>query len=536
MDSPAGAAVTLRERVLLELARRDKSDIQETFQAITEAAAVVLDVARVSIWALVDGGAPLDASIDLGTRIVCKDLYLSNEQKHVSFLPIHGHDFPAYLRALHERRTITADDAQADPRTAELTTFYLKPLGISSMMDVPIWHHGQVYGVLCFEHVGPLRRWRPDEQAFAINMTDIASGCLEAAEHLAGRRCWEILAESLSEGVAVMDARGGVVACNRAARRTFIERAGLESWAELPGAIELVDAADRPIPAVDWPFQRMLRGERVEGEIYGVVFKRTGERRYLRLTFSPAYEAGRVEYVAVIVVDATEEMFVERLKRELLAGVAHELKTPLAIAKGYAQQLESAKARPNGLDGMLGAIVRACDRMDHLSETLLDLASMILGRLRLTQERVDLADIARAVIARAERSAPSHRFHVELKPGLYVVVDSARIAQALRHLIENAVSYSAPGSAIDVLTSTDERNVTLTVRDQGVGIPDSMKAGVFTLFFKAHAGTARDKGGLGVGLYLAREILRRHGGDLTCESEEGVGSSFHIVLPLARSA
>lgn len=535
MDMPAGAAVTLRERVLLELARRGRSDIQETFQALTEAAASVLDVARVSIWALVDGGAPLAADVDLGTRIVCKDLYLSSERRHVSFLPIHGHDFPAYLRALHERRTITADDAQADPRTAELAAFYLKPLGISSMMDVPIWRRGQVYGVLCLEHVGPLRRWRAEEQAFAINLADIASGCLEAAEHDAGERCWEILIESLSEGVIVMDARGVTVVCNQAARESFLAKGGIRSWNELAASVDLVDAADRVIPAVDWPFQRVLRGERVQGEIYGVVFKQTGERRYLRLTCSAAYEAGRLEYVACVVVDATEEMFFERLKRELLAGLAHELKTPLAIAKGYAQQLESVKSTPDGLAGMLGGIVRACDRMDHLSETLLDLAGMILGRMCLTRERVDLAELTRSVLARAERGARSHRFHVELQPGLFVVVDSARISQALRHLIENAMSYSAPGSEIDVFSSTDECNVTLTVRDHGVGIPDAMKRGVFTLFFKAHAGTERDKGGLGVGLYLAREILRRHGGDLTCESEEGVGSSFRMVLPLARA-
>ncbi|MBX3207744.1 MAG: GAF domain-containing protein [Labilithrix sp.] len=535
MDTSAGAAVTLRERVLLELARRDKSDIQETFQALTEAAAVVLDVVRVSVWALVDGGAPLGPGIDLDTRIICKDLYLANERRHVSFLPIHGRDFPAYLRAIHERRTIVADDARSDPRTAEFSDFYLKPLGITSMMDVPIWHHGHVYGVLCFEHVGPIRRWLPDDEAFAINMADIASGCLEAAEHVAVRRRWEMLIESLSEGVAVIDARRSIIACNRAGRRMFPGETCPASWDELVAAIDLVDAADRPVPASDWPFERVLRGERVQGEIYGLVFKGTGERRYIRLTCSPALESGRVDYVAFIVVDATEEMFVERLKRELLSGVAHELKTPLAIAKGYAQQLATTRSKPEGLDGMIDAIVRACDRLDHLSETLLDLASMILGRLRLTQERVDLAVLLRTVVRRAERSAPSHRFQLEAQADVAVVVDSTRIAQALRHLLDNAVNYSAPGSTVDVVLSTDASNATMTVRDHGIGIPELAKKGVFTLFFKAHAGTRHDAGGLGVGLYLAREILRRHGGDLWCEGQEGVGSSFHMVLPLERT-
>lgn len=533
MEMPA---VTLRERVLLELARRDKSNIQDAFQAITEAAAIVMDVARVSIWALVDGGAPVGAETDLDTRIVCKDLYLLGEHAHVSFMPIHGRDFPTYLRALEERRTITADDAQADPRTAEFTEFYLKPLGITSMMDIPIWHHGQVYGVLCFEHVGARRSWQPEEELLAINMADIASGCLEAAEHRAVRRRWETAIDSITEGVAVLDAHGALIHGNRAIRRKFLESAGLQSWEELADAIDLVDAADRTLPRSDWPFQRVLRREKVEGEIYGLVVRRTGERRYVRLTCSPIIEDGQVKSVVVVAVDATDEMFIERLKRELLSGVAHELKTPLAIAKGYAQQLDSAKGTPANLERMLEAIVRACDRMDHLSETLLDLASMILGRLRLTRERIDLAELALGVVRRAERSAPSHRFHVEMRTNLPVVVDSARIAQAMRHLIMNAVAYSAPGTSIDIELSAGERDVTMTVRDHGIGIPLEQQKKVFTLFFKGHVGGAHDKGGLGVGLYLAREIIRRHGGEMWFESEEGKGTSFHMRLPLARTA
>lgn len=533
MEMPA---VTLRERVLLELARRDKSNIHDAFQAITEAAAIVMDVARVSIWALVDGGAPIGAETDLDTRIVCKDLYLLGEDAHVSFMPIHGRDFPTYLGALEARRTITADDAQADPRTAEFTEFYLKPLGITSMMDIPIWLHGQVYGVLCFEHVGARRAWQPEEQLLAINMADIASSCLEAAEHRAVRRRWETAIDSITEGVAVLDARGALIHGNRAIRRKFLEPAGLQSWEEIHGALDLVDGADRTIPKSDWPFQRVLRREKVEGEIYGLVVRRTGERRYVRLTCSPIIEDGQVKSVVVVAVDATDEMFIERLKRELLSGVAHELKTPLAIAKGYAQQLDSAKVTPQNLDRMLQAIVRACDRMDHLSETLLDLASVILGRLRLTRERIDLAELALGVIRRAERSAPSHRFHVEMRPNLPVIVDSTRIAQAIRHLIMNAVAYSEPGTSIDIELSTDDRDVTMTVRDQGIGIPLDDQKKVFTLFFKGHTGGGEhDRGGLGVGLYLAREIVRRHGGEMWFESEEGKGSSFHMRLPLARA-
>src|SRR4051794_794392 len=128
-EGASAPGITFREGVLLELARRDKSNQGETFHAITEAASAVLEVGRVSIWALVDH------EVDAQERIVCKDLYLRAEGLHATFAPIHREDFPAYFDALNERRTIAAHDAQCDPRTAEFAEPYLKPLGITSMLD-----------------------------------------------------------------------------------------------------------------------------------------------------------------------------------------------------------------------------------------------------------------------------------------------------------------------------------------------------------------------------------------------------------------
>lgn len=520
--------VTLRERVLLELARREKSDQSSTFKAITEAAAVALDIARVSIWQLVDHGAR-DRE-----RIVCKDLYLRDEKAHASFAPLYETDYPAYFEALNGRRTISASDARNDPRTAEFTERYLKPLGITSMLDTPIWHRGELYGVLCFEQIGPARRWRADEQAFAINLADIASSCLEAADHVADTRRWETMIASLSEGVALVDPEGTLVQCNRAMQAKFFDAVGARTLAELLDAIELVDASDAPVPHADRPLQRVLRRERVDGEIFGLVFKRTGERRYARVTGCPIVERGELTYAAFVVADVTDEVRVERLKSELLSGVAHELKTPLAIAKGYAQQLARTKTSPERGDRMLEAIVHACDRLDHLSGTLLDLGGVMLGRLRLTRERVDLAELVLSCVRSVERAARDHAFDVKLRPNVFVTVDSARVSEALRHVLENAVAYSAPGSAIEVALCVGESSVTVSVRDHGIGIAPDAQATVFCLFSKAHAGTVHDRGGLGVGLFLAREIVRRHGGDMWFESEQGTGSTFYFSLPLAR--
>ena len=530
MGTPGAGAMTSRERVLLELARRDKSDLLQTFQAITEAAAVVLDVARVSIWEIVNGpGDKCD------TRLVCKDLYLMNEKRHVSFIPIHACDFPAYLRAIHERRTIAADDAQNDSRTRDFKQFYLQPLGITSMLDIPIWHHGEVYGVLCFEHIGPIRQWQTSEQSFAIHMADIAALSLEAAEVQTLQKRWEVVIDSMEEGVVVLDPRGSVIQSNRAAMRDFGDRAVTTTFEERVRNTEYVDATDRAIPKEDWPFMRAMRGEIIRGEICGFIVRDTGERRYLRLTCSPVTEDGVTRYVVAVGVDITEEMFFERLKRDLLAGLAHELKTPLAIAKGYAQQLRSAASLPPQWPRMLDAITFACDRMDHLSEVLLDVSSVIMGRLRLTHERVDFIDLTLSQVRRVEQVTPDRRIQVRVHAGApaIVVVDCTRVGHAVRQVLENAIAYSERESTVEVDLSTSGGHVLLSVRDHGVGIPSDAQANVFRMFFKAHSGTAHDQGGLGVGLFLAREVLRRHGGDMWFESTEGSGATFFMKLPLA---
>lgn len=535
MKTPDDASVPVRERVLLELAKREKSDLVAMFSAITEATAAVLDVERVSIWELQGGTS---RGTELVAKLVCKDLFLASERKHVTFMPIHGRDFPSYLRAIQERRTITADDARQDHRTREFAAFYLEPLGITSMLDVPIWQGGQVYGVLCLEHVGTMRKWRWDERDFAINISDIATSAIEAAARVATTSRWMSVIESLSEAVIVMDGDGGYMEWNSAGSRLFRNDDGhIQKREDLRRDVDLVDAIDRPLSDEDWPYPRARRGEVVRGEIYGVVFKKTGERRYIRATCSPVSQEGRIVGYVLVADDATEDVFVERLKRELLSGLAHELKTPLTIAKGYAQELASISGLPTRCYRMFDAIRHASDRMDRLSETMLDLASVILGRLRLTRERIDFADLVRSTVRRMTTTFPERRIelHGPDDPVL-VVVDAARITQAVRHIIDNALSYSSSETVVAITIAREAKSAMLTVRDQGIGIPEKLKDSVFDPFFKAHIGTNDDRGGLGIGLYLAREIIVRHGGDLSFESVESQGSVFRLTLPLAEGS
>jgi signal transduction histidine kinase len=291
---------------------------------------------------------------------------------------------------------------------------------------------------------------------------------------------------------------------------------------------EFLDAADRPIPREQFPFARVMRGESVNSEVIGVVFRRTGERWYYRLSCSPIFDGDTVKYVVYIASNVSGEIYFERMKRDFIAALAHELKTPVAIVKGYAQHLEQANGMPAELVPMLGAVDRATNRMERLVDALLDISSVTLGQLAMTREPVDLVALAHSSVQRIAGTTSTHHFGVHAPAHVPIQADRARIQQAIEGLLENAVKFSPSDGNIDVDIRTDAHNAVLSVRDYGIGIPQSVQRRIFEMFFKASVSPT----GFGIGLFIAREIARRHGGDMWFDSAEGQGSTFYMRLPL----
>jgi glycerol-3-phosphate dehydrogenase (NAD(P)+) len=157
---------------LLDLARSDLSDWQRALEQITTTAAHTLGVERVSVWLFSDDY----------TDMVCENLYRLSADVHESGTRLSAAAFPHYFRALDEARTIAAQDARTDPRTSEFTDDYLVPLGITSMMDNPVYLHGRLVGIVCHEHTGPRRRWSIEEQDFGASIADRVTIALEARQ------------------------------------------------------------------------------------------------------------------------------------------------------------------------------------------------------------------------------------------------------------------------------------------------------------------------------------------------------------------
>ena len=516
-------AATLQD-ALLALAKLDKSDLGSALRAITEASAIALQVERVSVWWLVDEGQTL----------VCADLWRLSKQGHEHGSRLTVKQYPAYFEAIRSGRVLAAADARRDHKTSEFCDGYLVPLGITSMLDVPVWRADRLVGILCHEHSGAIRDWIPSEIAFAGNLADLITSAVEAHE----RHRAEVLAsaaiESVQEPVFVFDERHTITSINRAGHRIALSAGGGFTLDQRRELLEYRNAEEEKIPFEESPEARAFRGEVIRDEIVGIHFKRLNMTRYYRANLMPITESGRVTHVIAAGRDVSEDMAFERLKRDFLVMAAHELRSPLAVIQGYAEHMQHRSELPDGWGRHLDAITRRSKQMDRVVGNLLDLASIQLGRLLFCVQQVEVSGLVDRIIHQLLETQPDAAFDYTRGPDAWISGDRARIKQAIRELCTNAIRFSPTGSPIQVKVSSNRQVVDIDVIDQGIGIPLPIQDQVWQPFFRAHAGTEHDRGGLGLGLFLVQEIIHKHGGQIWLDSEEGRGTTVHVRLPASR--
>ncbi|MCL4545502.1 MAG: ATP-binding protein [Chloroflexi bacterium] len=229
-----------------------------------------------------------------------------------------------------------------------------------------------------------------------------------------------------------------------------------------------------------------------------------------------------------------------RTRDEFLSVAAHELRTPVATLRGFAQLALRQLNRRGSLDPererqVLTQIESQTTRLTTLVSQLLDVSRLESGQLTIETQPADLATIVRnAVEAACMRGVP-HRIVCETPPTVAAEVDPLRIEQVLTNLLDNAIKYSPDGGNIFVtLTLPNPETACITIQDQGIGIAAEHLDHIFDRFYQAHDGG--NFWGMGLGLYISRQIVQRHGGTMSARSERGKGATFFFELPLkARS-
>ena len=234
-----------------------------------------------------------------------------------------------------------------------------------------------------------------------------------------------------------------------------------------------------------------------------------------------------------------------QLRDQFLSIAAHELKTPVTALLGYSQLLQRRMNREptaNARDRRaVQVLAEQTERLGALVASLLDVSRLELGQFTLDRQPVDLCPLVRRVVEELQPTLPQGNppHTVEWScPDAPVVVDgdALRLEQVLQNLLQNAVKYSPQGGPIMVRVTREDGYAVLAVSDRGIGVPREAQAQLFQRFYRAAHAAARDISGMGIGLYVVREIVNRHGGTIEVESVEGAGSTFTVHLPLAAPA
>lgn len=228
----------------------------------------------------------------------------------------------------------------------------------------------------------------------------------------------------------------------------------------------------------------------------------------------------------------------DRARRQLLADVSHELMTPLTAIRGYAETLGLPQFAPPTGEGAraVKVIQEEGERIERLVGDLLDLARFEAGGISLAQESVDVDEVFERVTERHAKAAQDKQVTMVVEPhdeDLRLVGDAMRIEQAMQNLAANALKHTPPGGAVRLGARRDDGRVTLSVSDNGIGIPAEHLPHVFDRFYKTDR--SRSQSGSGLGLSIVKAIVERHGGTVAVRSTPKVETVFEVTLPIARA-
>jgi two-component system sensor histidine kinase SenX3 len=255
----------------------------------------------------------------------------------------------------------------------------------------------------------------------------------------------------------------------------------------------------------------------------------------IRLGSGPVVAPGPV---ALVLTDVTEARRVEAVRRDFVANVGHELKTPVGALALLAEAVQGAADDPETVQRFAARMSHEADRLARLVRELID-----LSRLQGAEPLPELVPVAIGPIVaeavdrtRAAAAAREIQLAVAAQPGLVVRGVEAQLATALTNLLANAVAYSPPGTTIAVGARARSGFAEIAVTDSGIGIPRSDRSRVFERFYRVDQSRASSTGGTGLGLAIVKHVASNHGGSVTVWSEEGLGSTFTLRIPLGADA
>ena len=324
------------------------------------------------------------------------------------------------------------------------------------------------------------------------------------------------LVESLNEGVLAVDRHRRVIRINRSGRHL------LEAYAPVPFSVDLL------------PRDRTLHDALAEALAGGVVDRVETQigARTLALTARPLGAEGGGAVLALFDLTGTRRL--EAVRRDFVANVSHELKTPLTAIRGFAETLATELGSNEQHARFAETIRQNAERMQSLIDDLLDLSRIESGGWSPSPTDVDVAATAEEAAAayrkEADRRGTSIRIAVD-PSAAKLRADPVALRQALGNLVENAVRYTPSGGTITIFARGEDHGVALGVSDTGAGIPPEHLPRIFERFYRVDTARSRSAGGTGLGLAIVKHLVEAHGGRVRAESQVGRGTTVSLFFP-----
>ena len=320
--------------------------------------------------------------------------------------------------------------------------------------------------------------------------------------------------DAVPEAVVTVDLAGQVVFRNPAAERFH-------------GARHADAVAEA---AIDRLLGRAVEGRENEEELVLI----GPPRRVLHVRAATLRSGGAIAGAAVFVRDITELRRVESMRRDFVANVSHELKTPMGALALLAETI-AAEHDPQVMHSLASQVLAEADRLGRIVDDLLEL-SLVEAQDSPAGQSVTVEALIGEAIERVRQVASARGIPLHLSSSLgrlVVACDPAQVVSAITNLLDNAVKYSDAGARVEIEARGEEQWAVIEVRDRGIGIPTKDRERIFERFYRVDRARSRATGGTGLGLSIVRHVVDLHGGDVTVESREGEGSTFRIRLPRA---
>lgn len=333
----------------------------------------------------------------------------------------------------------------------------------------------------------------------------------------------DIMFANMADGVMLVDEDGGVVHANQ----VMINILGMD-YSDLIkyNYNTMINSLDSEL-TLDYIVENELTEGKYTIEINSCIYN----LRYGLIRD----ERDEVDGMIAVFQDITEQQRLDQMRKEFVADVSHELKTPITTIKSYAETLLHGDIDRESSTMFLSVIDEECDRMARIVTELLQLSNFDAKRVTWNKEDVDLNELIEKIYMKVQMSVidKNQTMDIDMKSGhIDLFIDRDALEQVLLNIITNAIKYTDEGGHILLTTKREDENIVIDISDNGLGIPDEDLKRIFERFYRVDKARARELGGTGLGLPIAKHIVESHGGQIKIDSKYQVGTSVTITIPI----